>query len=65
MTDYEIIGRITAGLGATALLLGFLALILKGAWFVLQEVLGWHRIRRAVRLLYRLEEGEIEVKEIK
>jgi len=51
MTDYEIIGRSTVWLGAISLLLGIVVLILKGAWFAVQEIYGWPRIAKALKIL--------------
>ena len=56
MSDYEIIGRVAAWLGAACLLVGFFLLILKGAWFAVQEIYGWPRIAKALKLLREQEQ---------
>jgi uncharacterized membrane protein len=64
MSDYEIIGRVTAWLGAACLLVGFILLILRGAWYALKEIYGWPRLVTALKLLreheQRLKGGQHE-----
>ena len=58
MTDYEFIGRVFVFLGALLLALTMITGLLKLAWVVFKEVVGWPRIFVALKLLRDSEQGE-------
>ena len=58
MTDYEFIGRVFVFLGSFWMVLMMALGLLKLAWVVFKEVVGWPRIFVALKLLRDSEQGE-------